>query len=277
MAYKPIRSADDLAARLIVGETREDHWLDFKGFEQKTVWPWSDNDECRRDVVQFANASGGSVVVGAIEENHVLKGFQGVPDPDDTIRRLDEVLKGRLEPVPAIEPVTLRTATGEDVVVVNVPPSLRLVALRFNDDRYQFPIRAVDSKRYMTLGEIEARMQDQTRVHRLRLEQIGRQELVGLDVKVDANLTHNGWRVARVEEDVVVLERELEEVPIPLAYVETVYRAGLRGAEWIVALSCYLSQPRTKGHDNVNRIIVTKGLPSDRREDRYHSRGLLRP
>jgi len=276
MAYKPIRSAGDLATRLIVGVTREDHWLDFKGFDQKTGRAWADSDECRRDVAQFTNASGGTIVIGALEDGHVLSSFRAVPEPESVVRWVDDVLKAKLEPVPTIEPVTLRTATGEDVVVINVPPSLRLVALRF-DHNYQFPIRAVDSKRYMTLAEVEARMQDQTRVHRLRLEQIGSEELVGLDAKVDTNLTHNDWRVARVEEDVVVLERDLREVPIPLAYVETVYKAGLRGAQWIIALSCYLSEPQSEGHNNTKRIIVTKSLPSDRKEHRYHSRGLLRP
>jgi hypothetical protein len=93
MAYKPIRSADDLSTRLIVGVTREDHWLDFKGFDQKTGHAWSDSDECRRDVAQFANASGGTIVIGALEEGHLLGSFRPVPSPESVVRWVDEVLK----------------------------------------------------------------------------------------------------------------------------------------------------------------------------------------
>jgi len=72
-------------------------------------------------------------------------------------------------------------------------------------------------------------MQSQERVHRLRLEQIGPDELVGLDAEVDQKLAQNSWRVIRMEDYVVILNIDVRDVPIPLAYVETVYRAGLPG------------------------------------------------
>ncbi len=63
MPYVPIRVPADLQ-RLVVNMTRENQWLEFKRE------PQTRNDqgraECARDVGQFANASGGVLVVGAV-------------------------------------------------------------------------------------------------------------------------------------------------------------------------------------------------------------------
>src|SRR5205814_3573789 len=81
MVYTPIGTTTDLAARLVPRITREDDHIDFK--EE----PWATNDagkrECARDVAQFANASGGTVVVGAVEGDHVLEALKNVSAPDE--------------------------------------------------------------------------------------------------------------------------------------------------------------------------------------------------
>ena len=60
MAYTPIRTSIDVAARLVPGNTREDHWRDFKGLDATTGRPYRGNDngkdELRLDVATFANA-----------------------------------------------------------------------------------------------------------------------------------------------------------------------------------------------------------------------------
>lgn len=112
-------------------------------------------------------------------------------------------------------------------------------------------------------------MQDRDRVHRLRLEQIGPDEPIGLDAMVDRDLEHNNWRVVRVDEDVAILKKGAIEVRVPLAYVETVYPAGLQSAEWVIVLSCYLSR-----HRRPEIVTVTKEMPFGRNEGHYRSRGL---
>lgn len=272
MAYKPIRSTDDLTARLVPGVTREDHWLDFKGLDTASGRPYTPNDkgreECRLDVAAFANEDGGTIVIGADEAAHVLARFTPVPNAQELVRWIDEVVKEKLEPRPAIDPYVLRASSGEEVVAVNIPPSLRLIGLR-SDDWYVFPVRTVDSRRSLTLAEIEARMQDRDRVHRLRLQQIGPDTQVGLDAILDTQLDHNSWRVVRVEDDVVILKKATDEVPVPLAYVETVYRAGLQSAEWLIVLSCYVNKHRRQGF-----VTVTKAMPPGRNHGHYRSRGL---
>src|SRR5215813_3422462 len=95
MAYSPIRSSANLAARLIPGITREDHWLEFKGCDENGVpYPKTDSgrNECRRDVAQFANASGGTIVIGAVASKSVLTGFAPVPGPNLLIEWVDGVV-----------------------------------------------------------------------------------------------------------------------------------------------------------------------------------------
>lgn len=97
MAYRPIRTPADLTDRLKPHVTREDHWLEFKGLRAQTGRPYAKgregNEECRLDVAQFANADGGTIVYGAVEDNHVFARYMTVPDPHGFVRWLDELIK----------------------------------------------------------------------------------------------------------------------------------------------------------------------------------------
>ena len=77
MAYAPITTADDVTSRLIPRHTRENHYVEFKAIEERGR-AWTRIEECARDIAQFANASGGSIIVGAVEQDHMLVEFQNV-------------------------------------------------------------------------------------------------------------------------------------------------------------------------------------------------------
>ena len=145
MPYTPIRVTADLQ-RCLPGMTRESHWLDFR--QTCHTRP----EDCARDVAQFANASGGVLLVGADEEGHTFKGWQEVPNPHEYIRWADEVVKKHLTPVPVVEPTSIEAPSGENVVALNIPPSLVLIA-RPQNEGFEFPIRRVDSRSYMTRNE----------------------------------------------------------------------------------------------------------------------------
>jgi len=83
LPYLPIYTIADVRERLKVGQTRENHWLDFKYDLGK------DNAENARDIAQFANASGGALVLGAEEDDQVFTGFHCVENPPELITRLD--------------------------------------------------------------------------------------------------------------------------------------------------------------------------------------------
>lgn len=254
MAYESIRTTEQLLQRLVPGETREDHYLDFKGD------PYDRNDagrrECARDVAQFANASGGNLIIGAPEQDHVLQVFKGVGDPDELVRWIDDVVKGQLEPVPPVELRTVAASSGARLVVVNVPPSPVLIARKAGEG-YEFPIRAGDSKRYMTLMEVEARMENRERLARLRLERIGRGEKVVLDAQV-SGIDHREWEVTGVDDDVVSLAKGALHVDVPLAFVQAIYRTPEPGVGWVLALTGHIQRIGSSG-GTVEHLLVRKG------------------
>ena len=145
MAYLPLSSVEEAKERLVAGVARENHWLEFK------TDLGSDNIEIARDIAQFANASGGVLIIGAVETDQALIAFNPLPDPPKLIARLDNIVKGNLTPVPVIEPHIFKMTAEATIVAVNVPPSLTLVARHEKHERYEFVIRAGESKRYMTL------------------------------------------------------------------------------------------------------------------------------
>lgn len=254
MAYAPIRTAADLAARVVPGQTREDDYMDFKAD------PWARNDagrrECAADVAQFANASGGAILLGAPEQDHVAVGFKDVPEPEELPRWIGDVINRQLEPVPPIEPHVIAVPGGTRVVVVNVPPSPVLIG-RKTGEGYEFPIRAGDGKRYMTLMEVEARMRNNERLARLRLEQIRPdRDLVILDAPTRGT-SDRGWNVTRVDDHVVSLAMGALHVDVPLAYVEAVYRTPEPGVAWVIALSAQIERVGPSG-GSPEHLLVRK-------------------
>jgi hypothetical protein len=214
MPYQPIRTRDDAGERLVAGVTREDHWLEFKGE------PFANDPDgrrkCLRAVAQFANASGGTVMIGATSTGEVLDAFASVPNPDEHVRWIDDLVKGNLEPVPGIEPVVIMLSTGTVLVALNVPPAQTLIGHRIGE-AYEFPVRAAASRRYLRVAEMEARMQARERLQRLRLERIAPNDTVGIDAMLRTpELSHNNWHVEAVDDDVVTLRHGSMKTAVPL-------------------------------------------------------------
>lgn len=74
------------------------------------------NSELAKDLVCFANADGGQLVIGIDDDKKVV----GVPDPDALMLRVDDVAFNRCSP-PLIVVSEVVRIDGEVVVVVNVP------------------------------------------------------------------------------------------------------------------------------------------------------------
>lgn len=250
MAYSPIRSVADLQQRIVAGVTREDHWLEFK------TDLGGDNRETARDVAQFANASGGTVIVGAEEDAEVFARYCGLANPALVAERLDNIVKHHLSPVPIIEIVVLQPQEDRAILVANIPPSTRVVARHENHRSYEFLIRAGQSKRHMPLLEVEARMHGGERLARLRIQQIKTDENIALEAML-SRIDHYGWRLSAVDDDTLTLKKGALDVVIPLAYVNSVYRAKNPGTQWVIDLSCYLTHV-TEGGDFLH---VSSGKP----------------
>ncbi len=253
MGYSAIGTSAELAARVVPTKTLEDDALEFKAD------PWPRNDEGRRecaaDVAQFANASGGTVVIGAPQENHIVQGFKNVSTPAELVRWIEDVINGQLEPVPLVDQRVVDIPGGTRVVAVNVPPSPVLIARKTTGKGYEFPIRAGDGKRYMTLIEVEARMGNRERLMKLRIEQIKRDERVTLDAHIPAGgVDAREWQVASVDDHSVTLTRGAMSMDVPLGYVEAVYRTNEHGAAWVIAMDCHVQMIE-------NRLRIRKFRP----------------
>jgi Putative DNA-binding domain len=268
VAYSPIRSLDDLRARLQVGVFTENDWLEFKG---PVPYPGKsdreDRAECACDVAQFTNAYGGSLIIGADEQERVFQGFAPVKYPEQLRTWISDVVTGQLRPVPAFDLQLISVDATTTCLVVNVDPHPTLVA-RYSEKRYQFVLRAGTSKRYLEMGEIEARMQGTERLMRYRLEKIPKHASIGLDANI-REIGHNDWEIRTVDDDVVRFGKigapDIEAI-VPLAYVGAVYPAREARADWVVQLSCYIAKNRTTG-----RIHVTKNNPG---AGTFENRGL---
>jgi len=218
MPYTPLRSSANIAGHLQVGVAREADYLDFKGaIPYPGQSDLDDRRECALDIAQFANATGGTLVIGATDANTVLTGFQSVSDP------------GKLRPVPVFDCQEIATTSGARITTVNIQTHPTLVA-RYKDARYEFVVRTGPRKRHIEMDELEARMQGRERLMRFRLERIPPTASIGLDARLH-NLTHNGWRVVAVTEDIVRLRKDARELAIPLPYMDAVYRAEEPDAE----------------------------------------------
>lgn len=149
LAWKPIVDASELPA---LG-TDESEFLDFKRD------PWSGDEKGKaeqlRDVVQFANHLGGSLIVGADEDTSGrLHDFVPVPDAQGVASRLRDLCYARLSPRVEVDCVVLKIPSGSEVVVANVAPSVGPVAIK-HGDKWEFYRRYGKSKKPIDFEEVE--------------------------------------------------------------------------------------------------------------------------
>lgn len=137
--WRPIKSASDLPS---IG-SRESERLDFKG----QCYGNSDKDriEAARDVAQFANHLGGTIILGAHEENNLLKEYVDLPEIANQGTRIRDICHERIEPSISIDPVEI-DYDGKKVLAVNVYPCFSGVGVRVCTNRYEFPIRRNDKR-----------------------------------------------------------------------------------------------------------------------------------
>ncbi len=111
--------------RLIRGEVREGQRIDYKQALPAARDPLA-GQEFRLDVAAFANADGGYLVYGMIEEDLLpvrLAGLAGI-DPDRELGRLGDLLLSDITPrVPGVTRHALALPSGAWALVVHVPRS----------------------------------------------------------------------------------------------------------------------------------------------------------
>jgi len=144
MAKEPFEWEEEDIKRLIDNQIQESSNLEYKRCDaliehgkqtrQKII------DEISKDVSSFANAEGGTIIYGVIEDKNLPKDIDGGFDPTIVRREwledvIDSNVKPKIEGLRIKQIVSQSKSPGKVIYVIYVPQSLQ-GAIQANDQRY---------------------------------------------------------------------------------------------------------------------------------------------
>lgn len=172
--YAPIITPKDFEDRVRLGTSdpaHEDMGLEFKGkchYDEKDLKKRdAEQREAARDITQFANTEGGTVIYGVDEHKDkqskkvTARGLLPTPDVD---RAIEWLVKGfaryiyPLSPIPTVTPITVGETT---VIAVNTEPSIPLQGVwnaTRRTDGMEFLFRNNNKKEQMNMEQVMIRM-----------------------------------------------------------------------------------------------------------------------
>jgi hypothetical protein len=180
MVPKYVRTAADFAQTVTIGVTTETLVLEFKA-EVNTENPLKDKvqREFCRDVAQFANTDGGSLLIGVEEQIDPatnLKravGIRSVAKPDDLAKWVEQAIGNWLVPSTFSHEILPVQLTRDLVLAVNIFPSQHTVYLWDRDKHtIEVPRRTSYGKDWMNPGELEKHIMNASRAARIRIEEV---------------------------------------------------------------------------------------------------------
>jgi hypothetical protein len=162
-----------------IGQTIERPVMDWK------AKPATFSFESAKDIAAFANHLGGTLLIGAHEEQGQLKAYVGMTPEDAAACRdyYSKAVSDRCQPRPAIdfEEYAHPSDLAKRIVAVNVQPSLNLVGVKvaahkqsegWGGDSYVFPVRSGTDARYLEPGQLPMFMTPQIRRNAVMLARI---------------------------------------------------------------------------------------------------------
>ena len=185
--YRPITKTHELP---VAGAAYETTMFDMKGWIRKTlgIAPNARFDafEMAKDVAAFASAMGGTVLVGAMENQvtHLLTGYAPIPETDahDIKAAFEIAVKNRCKPVPVFSCEVMQNPPNSGyVVAVNVDPfPTQLIGVRlmgdktdgFGGDAHVFPIRVGTHTTLLQPEQLPMYMQSESRRAAILLDRL---------------------------------------------------------------------------------------------------------
>ncbi|MEO8901722.1 MAG: ATP-binding protein [Polyangiaceae bacterium] len=181
--HRPITSPTEFAEIVALGLTTESRTLEFK---REYHWTGSTAPDKRsvalelcRDIAQFANTDGGALIVGVAERaeadgTKVADCVVPVPDVDGFVGWVEQSVRNHLIPATFQKLVaTIPTDAGQ-IVAINVPAHVHLVALWPNNERraIEYLYRTSREKAWMNPDEVEAHLMDGSRAIKLEARRV---------------------------------------------------------------------------------------------------------
>lgn len=245
-----------------LGNAHERTTLDLKQDYSRT--PVRARYELAKDVTAFANALGGTLLVGAIEGTGAAKGrsvrFADVPDEADLINELTEATRLCL-PLPVVEVhrATLSAADQASILGRTCADDARLVIINVQasiagpigclgadaagtriDNAHRFPVRTAEGTRYLRPDELPFHMNSHERRTLLQLRQIPLGSALDVWGRTgDAPVRSCRCTLVRVDAErfVAVIEQRNGRNDPPAEVPLTVVRAVWRGTDlWQLAI-----------------------------------------
>lgn len=134
----------------LIGNVREDQWVDFKQQAYKFKNE-EDQFEILKDITAFANAEGGHLLIGVSEKNEIATGFFNIDNYQKIIKSIRYICLNYIEPRISnleIKPFPISWEKKElTIIIIHVPPSnLKPHSIKWNNStifvkRYQDHIR----------------------------------------------------------------------------------------------------------------------------------------
>ena len=214
--YEPITTPKDFEDRVRHGTptaAHEDMHLEFKGKchydEEDPKKRDAEQREAARDITQFANTEGGTVIYGVDEHKDkqskkvTARGLLPTPDVD---RAIEWLVKGfaryvyPLSPIPTVTPITVGKTT---VIAVNTDPSIPLQGVWDATKRtngMEFLFRNNNKKEQMNMEQVMIRMNSTpSRAMQLRFLEMERQHKLfdGNTIRIHQRPEHNVVRIGQ--------------------------------------------------------------------------------
>jgi schlafen family protein len=221
MSFKPIADAAAFLGTVVLGETPETRVLEFKAeyrWQKDKYKPGemaNQAEELCRDVAQFANSEGGTVLVGVTERSvpegrKVADAIQPVVNVDGFKQWTEQAIRNHLAPSTFSRSLDTIVLPQGVVLAINVLPSLHLVALWHADRKngIEYLYRTDHGKQWMNPDEVERHIMNGSRAMQIQLarvfDDVGR---AGSNLPVELTPQLKAWDESRVEAGVESMGR----------------------------------------------------------------------
>jgi hypothetical protein len=175
MPFVPITDGATFHKVVTLGVTSENRLLDFKGRYGRTP---DQAVEVARDVAQFANTEGGTLLVGVGERldagRRVADQIVPVADLDDEKRWVEQAVRNYLSPATFSRAMHEIALPNGNILAINIPPSLHLVALWTRNGKHgiEYLFRTDHGKQWFNPDEVERHIMNGSRAMQIKLERL---------------------------------------------------------------------------------------------------------